>query len=282
MQLCAARPGPVTVDPGLTLDVPHGLEPVARAQTVVVPPTSRPDDVDPAVLQALVRAHRRGARIMSLCTGAFVLAAAGLLDGRRATTHWMDADELVRRHPRVTVDPDVLYVDEGSVLTSAGVAASIDLCLYVVRQDWGSEAANSVAKRLVVAPHRDGGQAQYIEAPVPVVPDADPLGASMAWATAHLDHDVTVTVLARRAAVSPRTFARLFLARTGTTPYRWVTRQRVVLAQRLLESTDLPVEVVAARSGLGSGVNLRKHFQAVLRTTPLAYRRAFRRRGAAR
>jgi AraC family transcriptional activator FtrA len=276
LQVCAERPGPVSTEMGFSIDAPHGLGPLDRADTVVVAPVEHAEAVGTDVLKAIRRAHRRGARIVSLCTGAFVLAEAGLLDGRRATTHWMEADELATRWPSVTVDPGVLYVDDGDVLTSAGAAASIDLCLYLVRQDWGSEVANALAKQLVVSPHRDGGQAQYIEAPVPKVADSDLLGASFEWMQQNLHRDIDIATLAGLSSMSARSFARTFRARTGTTPYQWVIRQRLLLAQQLLETTDLSVDVVATRSGFGSAINLRKHFQRGLHTTPQTYRRSFR------
>jgi transcriptional regulator GlxA family with amidase domain len=251
------------------------LAALRRADTIVVPACS--DDPPPALLDALRRAHRRGARILSLCTGAFTLAAAGLLDGRRATTHWAHADELAARYPAVQVDPSVLYVDDGDILTSAGTAAGVDLCLHVIRLDYGAEVANAVARRMVVPPHRDGGQAQFVDTPVPEQSGSEPFADTLEWLQHHLDDVITVEDLARRAAVSPRTFARRFRATTGTTPHQWMVRQRVLLAQRLLETTDAPIEAVAQLSGFGSATNLRQHFQRQVRTSPLAYRRTFRR-----
>jgi len=265
----------VRFDNGLLVAVPARLSALARADTIVVPPTDEPAAVPPATLAALRRAHARGARIVALCTGSFVLARAGLLDGRRAVTHWAECAEFAAQYPQVTVDPTVLYVDEGDILTSAGSAASIDLCLHVVRCDYGAEVASALARLLVVQPHRDGGQAQYIDTPMPAPPVADPLADTIAWMTEHLDDDLTIATLAARAAMSPRSFARHFAATTGSTPYQWLLRQRVHHAQRLLESTDLPIEVVAARVGLGNAVNLRKHFRRVLGTNPQGYRRAF-------
>jgi len=230
-----------------------------------------------ADLVAWVRdAAARSRRVTSVCSGAFILAAAGLLDGRRATTHWMYAEELARRYPSVDVDPRVLYVDDGDIMTSAGTAAGIDLCLHVVRLDHGAEVANAVARRMVVPPHRDGGQAQFVEAPVPACAGDDPLAATLEWMTEHLDHPVSVEDLAGRAHMSPRNFARRFRAATGTTPHQWLLAQRVLLASRLLETTDEPVEAVAARCGMGTAANLRVHFQRAVGTSPLAYRRTFR------
>ena len=253
-----------------------------RADTIVIPtwPT-RGRDAPAEVVDALQRAARRGARILTVCSGAFLAAQAGLLDGRPATTHWMYAAELREQFPRVDVRPDVLYVDAGQVLTSAGTAAGIDLCLHVVRQDHGAEVANAVARRMVIPPQRHGGQAQFAEAPVPACPADDPLAAVVDWAVANLDRDLSLEVLAARATMSPRTFARRFRSATGTTPLQWVLRQRVLLAQRLLETTDEPVERVAQRVGFGSATVLREHFGRQVRTTPQAYRRAFRREESA-
>jgi transcriptional regulator GlxA family with amidase domain len=244
----------------------------------VIVPASAHDDEQPTpeLIDALQRAHRRGARMMSVCSGAFTLAAAGLLDGRRATTHWMHADELARRYPSIDVDPKVLYVDEGDVLTSAGTAAGIDLCLHVVRQDLGADVANAVARRMVVPPHRDGGQAQFVDQPVARCADEDPLSGVLGWMLEHLDEPLTVEDLARRSTMSPRTFARRFRAVTGTTPLQWLLSQRVLLAQRLLETSDDPVELIATRCGFGTAAGLRQHFQRSTGTSPMAYRRTFR------
>jgi transcriptional regulator GlxA family with amidase domain len=217
---------------------------------------------------------------VSLCTGAFALAAAGLLDGRRATTHWTECGALARQHPRVTVDPGVLFVDEGDILTSAGSAASIDLCLHVVRQDYGTEIATQLARQLVVPPQREGGQAQYIDAPMPVLGHSSLFAGTVDWLQEHLDEPITVEDLATRAAMSPRTFARRFLASTGTTPYQWLIQQRIQLAQRLLETSDLPVDSVAEKSGFCTAANLRKHFSRAVHTSPQAYRRTFAARRA--
>jgi transcriptional regulator GlxA family with amidase domain len=275
-KVCADR-SPVRTSIGFTIDTPYGLDDLARADTVIVPASAHDDEVpSPALIDALQRAHRRGARIMSVCSGAFTLAHAGLLDGRRATTHWMHADELARQFPLIDVDPKVLYVDEGDVLTSAGTAAGIDLCLHVLRQDHGAEVANAVARRMVVPPHRDGGQAQFVDQPVAPSAEDDPLAGVLGWMLEHLDEQLTVDDLARRAAMSPRTFARRFRAVTGTTPLQWLLAQRVILAQRLLESTDDPIELIAHRCGFTSAVALRPHFQKATGTSPGAYRRTFR------
>jgi transcriptional regulator GlxA family with amidase domain len=274
--VCAVEDRPVRSEVGFDISTPHGLADLRRADTIVVPAGYRErTDPDAKLLEALRAAHRRGARIMSFCTGAFVLAAAGLLDGRRATTHWAHADAFAEQFPAVTLDPGVLYVDEGNVLTSAGTAAGIDLCLHVVRKDFGADVANAVARRMVVPPHRDGGQAQYVDDPVPDGPGADLFGETFAWLEAHLSEPITVEDLARRSAMSPRTFARRFRATAGTTPMQWVLRQRVLLAQRLLETSDEPVDRVAELAGFGSPAALRQHFSRLVRTSPTAYRRTF-------
>jgi AraC family transcriptional activator FtrA len=265
-------------DNGMPFEVTHRLAQLRRADTVIVPPCEAPGGAPEEVLRALRRAHARGARIVSLCTGTFVLAAAGLLDGHRVTTHWAESAELAERYPKIAVDPDVLFVDGGAILTSAGSAASIDLCLHLVRQDHGAEVATRVARDLVVPPYRDGGQAQYIDTPLPAVSATDLFADALGWAREHLGEPMTVATLAARSAMSRRTFARRFLATTGTTPYRWLLSQRLRLAQRLLETTDLTVEAVAVAAGFLDAGNLRRHFTRSLRTTPAAYRTTFRSR----
>ena len=268
---------------GFAMDVPHGLDAAAAADTVIVPaaPVER-RTMEPAVLEALQVAHARGARMVSFCSGAFTLAEAGLLDGRRATTHWLYTGQFRVRFPRVRLDPDVLFVDDGDVLTSAGTAAGIDLALHLVRLDHGAEIANAVARRMVVPPHRDGGQAQFVQAPhVPRTSDDGAIPRLLDELRGELDADLDVAQMASRALMSPRTFARRFREVTGTTPARWLARQRIEYAQQLLESTELDIELVAARSGLGSGATLRDRFRRELGTTPTAYRRTFRRRHAA-
>jgi AraC family transcriptional regulator, transcriptional activator FtrA len=276
LSICGPDPSVMT-DAGLRMEVPNDLAALRAAQTVVVLPTMTPEEVPAAALDALRVARARGQRIVSLCSGAFVLAAAGVLDGHTATTHWSECADLARQYPRVRVDPGVLYVDEGDLLTSAGSAASLDLCLHVVQRDHGAEIAAKVARDLVVPLYRPGGQAQYIETPMPARGDGDLFADTIEWLRAHLGAPVTVAELAARAAMSPRTFARRFLASTGTTPLAWIVRERVRLAQRLLETTALSVDVIARDSGFGTADNLRKHFGRALRTTPQAYRQAFRR-----
>jgi AraC family transcriptional activator FtrA len=270
-------PPPIRSSTGFLLSPDLGLDALHEADTIVVPGWA--DDLRPPrpeTIQALRDAYDRGARLMSICIGAFVLASTGLLDGRRATTHWRWAGRLQERFPRVIVDPDVLYIDDGQILTAAGTAAGIDLGLHVVRLDYGAEVANQVARRIVMPPHRDGGQAQYIEAPVPELEDDDPIRTTLAWIVEHLDEEMTVDDLASRAAMSSRSFMRHFKATTGATPLDWIVRQRVHLAQRLLETTDLPLEIVAERAGFGSPVTMRHHFAQRLQTSPQQYRRTFR------
>ena len=275
LTLCATEPGPLETTSGFPLVAEHGLDALAEADTVVVPgfaPKQWPPS--PAVLDALQVAHARGARIASICTGAFALGAAGLLDGRRATTHWRYAAQLAELCPNADIDPDVLYVDDGDLLTSAGVAAGIDLCLHLLRRDHGVEAANKAARQTVVAPHRSGGQAQFIQRAIPPTDDGS-LEATRAYALSRLDEPLTVAQLARHACTSERTFNRRFRQETGTTPLKWLHAQRVDHARRLLEASDLPIEAVAQRCGFGSAAILRQHFRRATATTPAAYRRTF-------
>ncbi|MFD9461583.1 helix-turn-helix domain-containing protein [Streptomyces sp. NPDC060027] len=275
--IAVCGPRPVRVGRFL-LEPDHGLERLARADTVIVPGWADVDQDPPTdLVDAVRRAHEAGARIASLCTGAFVLAAAGLLDGKRATTHWAHTQELAVRHPRVQVDPDVLYVDNGSVLTSAGKAAAMDLCLHLVRLDHGSSVANTVARRLVVPPHRDGGQAQFVTTPVPA-PDNHPLAELLPWVIERLDHPLTVEDLARQARMSSRNLGRHFRSVTGTTPLQWLLTQRIRHAQELLETTDAGVDTIAAATGMGTATTLRRHFNRTVGVPPDAYRRTFRAR----
>ncbi|MFD8060070.1 helix-turn-helix domain-containing protein [Streptomyces cyaneofuscatus] len=275
LSLCgpdAVRAGRFRLEPDL------GLDGLVGAHTVIVPGWADIDQAPPADLVDAVRAsHEAGARVASLCTGAFVLAAAGLLDGRRATTHWAHTQVLAERHPRVTVDPDVLYVDDDSVLTSAGKAAAMDLCLHLVRLDHGSAVANTLARRLVVPPHRDGGQAQFVTTPVPP-PDGRPLAELLPWAMRRLDRPLTVEDLARQARMSSRHLGRHFKSATGTTPLQWLLVQRIRRAQELLESTDDTVDAIAAATGMGTATTLRRHFHRTVGVPPDAYRRTFRTR----
>ncbi|MEW2251163.1 helix-turn-helix domain-containing protein [Streptomyces sp. NPDC006975] len=275
--LTVCGPRPVRLGP-FRLVPDHGLDHLRRADTVIVPGWADVDVPPPPDLVAALRAaHEEGARIVSLCTGAFVLAGAGLLDGRRATTHWAHTDILADRHPSVLVDPDVLYVDNGTVLTSAGKAAALDLCLHLVRLDYGSAIANTVARRLVVPPHRAGGQAQFVTAPVPDQDD-HPLTALFPWIIERLDQPLTVEDLARQAGMSSRHLGRHFRAATGTTPLQWLLAQRIRRAQELLEKTDDDIDTIARSTGMGTATTLRRHFNRTLGVPPDTYRRTFRSR----
>jgi len=279
VHVCGPAPGLVTGGDGLSYHVAHGLDALVWADIVFVPGYRFPDRTEPppGVVQALQEAHARGARLAAISTGAFALAATGLLDGRRATTHWHYTRALAARYPQVQVDENVLFVDKGSVLTSAGAASGIDLCLHILRGELGVTASNHAARRLVAAPYRSGGQAQYLPHSVPE-PLSERFAGTREWVLHHLEEPLDIETLARHAAVSTRTFARQFLADTGYTPMQWVTRARVDRARELLESSEHSVEQVAADVGLGTGANLRRHFQQVLGTTPSEYRRTFARR----
>ena len=289
----AGEPAPLRAHNDFTIQPSCGLERLEEADLIALPavgddrlslyagrtrapagpdaPREFPEDL----LRALRRAVDRGARVLSVCSGAFILGEAGLLDDRRCTTHWRNAEELARRYPAAKVDPDVLYVDDDPVITSAGTAAGIDACLYLVRKEQGSRVANGIARRMVVPPHRDGGQAQYVDQPV--APSCDgTLRDLLEWLRAHLDQPLTVRQLAVRANMSERTFARRFVQDTGTTPQRWLIGQRILLAQHLLEESDETVDVIADRTGFGNATALRHHFRAWRGTTPNAYRRLFR------
>jgi len=276
VRVCGPAPGLVTGGDGLSYHVAHGLGTLDWADIVFIPGYRFPDreDPPPEVVDALRAAHSSSTRLAAISTGAFALAATGLLDGKRATTHWHYTRQLAAKHPDVRVDENVLFVDEGSVLTSAGAASGIDLCLHILRGDVGMAASNHAARRLVAAPYRSGGQAQYVPRSVP-----EPVGARFAatreWALHRLDKPLTLEILARHAAVSPRTFSRRFLEDTGYTPMQWVLRARIDMARELLELSERGVEQIAADVGLGTGSNLRLHFQRVLGTTPSQYRRTF-------
>lgn len=278
LAVCAESPGPLRAVGGFTLATPHRLDVLAAADTVIVPAVADVrGDVSAALVAALRAAHERGARVVSICSGAFALAAAGLLDDREATTHWQYADLLARRYPRVRVNPDVLYVDGGQVLTSAGSAAGLDLCLHLVRRDHGAAVANAVARRLVLPAHRDGGQAQFIERPVPGARhDADGLSRSLDWALANLDRPLRVADLAAAAHMSQRTYIRRFARATGTSPLRWLLAQRVAAARELLETSADPVERVGAAVGFADPASFRQHFRRLVGVAPSAYRTAFR------
>ncbi|MEV4416645.1 helix-turn-helix domain-containing protein [Catellatospora sp. NPDC049609] len=277
-RICSPDARPVRCNAGFTVQPDHGLDLLDWADTVIVPGIHRErlhDFTGSPTIAALRAAHDAGKRIMSICTGAYALAAAGLLDDRPAATHWAYAEDFRGRFPQVKLDAEVLFIDDGDVLTSAGVAAGLDLCLHVVRRDHGSDVANRAARRCVVAPWRDGGQSQFIERPLPAAGDAS-TAATRDWALARLGEPLDLDQLARHARMSVRTFTRRFRDETGLSPGRWLTQQRVEHARHLLESTDLPVDQVADRAGFGTAVSLRQHLRASIGTAPLAYRRTFR------
>ena len=278
-RVCGEQPGvPLAgkhTDP-ISITPRHGLDAVAGSDLVIVSATLVRADSDypPEVLDAVRGAHREGATVLSLCSGSFVLGAAGLLDGRRCTTHWMYADLMQRRYPTAVVDPSVLFVEDDRIVTSAGTAAGIDACLHLVRKELGSGVATKIARRMVVPPQRDGGQQQFVEAPIPACA-ADSLAPLLEWAVANLDQEHTVASLSTRALMSERTFARRFAAETGTTPHKWLNQQRILAARGLLEQSDLSVEQIATRVGFNSAVVLREHFRRTIGLPPLAYRRRF-------
>jgi AraC family transcriptional regulator, transcriptional activator FtrA len=274
-RVCSLERGPVTAMGGITVRASSGLGALTHAGTVVIPGWRNADERPPeALLKGIERAYRQGARVVSICSGVFVLAAAGILDGKRVTTHWRYAERLAQRFPRIRVEPDVLYIDEGRILTSAGSAAGIDLCLHIVRGDYGAEIANQVARRLVVPPHREGGQSQYVTSPLNTQP-VHGLARLLEWTQHHLDRPLTVQDLARKAVMSPRSLARHFLAATGTTPHRWLTHQRLMAAQRRLETTEESIDQIAQAVGMQTAETLRHHFRERFQTTPTTYRRRF-------
>jgi transcriptional regulator GlxA family with amidase domain len=263
---------------GMRVMTDAGPEAIRQADTVIIPGWNGVDSpASPELVAELQRAHRRGARMVSFCTGAFPLAQAGLLDGLEATTHWSHAETFRQRFPQVRLNPSALYVDAGQVLTAAGSASAIDLALHIIRSDHGAEVANQMARALVVPPHRQGGQAQFIEAPMPQTRDGEvePFSATLDWAIEHLDESLSISALAAHAAMSPRHFSRRFKETTGTSPHQWLLAQRLDLARRLLETTDDSIDVIASRAGFGTATALRQHFRSQLHTTPQAYRRTF-------
>jgi AraC family transcriptional regulator, transcriptional activator FtrA len=274
-RVCALEAGkPLSAGNGTQVMAPHGLDGLLGADLVAIPATRIRQDYPPDVLEALRQAAARGATILSVCSGAFVLGAAGLLDGRRCTTHWRYAQELAQLYPDAKIDPDVLFVDDGDLITSAGTAAGIDACLHLVRRELGSAVATSIARRMVVPPQRDGGQRQFVELPVPGC-SSENLSPVLTWMLENITAEHPVSSLARRAAMSERTFARRFLAETGTTPHKWLSMQRVLHARHLLEETNLRIDSVATRSGFGTAALLRHHFRRVVGVTPQDYRRTF-------
>ena len=275
-RVCAEHPGEPLRSTGFSIVPTHGLEALRDADLVAVPALNgAPSDYPPAVLAAVKAAADRGATLLSVCSGAFLLAEAGLLNGLRCTMHWHHAEQFAARYPDAKVDPDVLFVDEGAVITSAGTAAGIDACLHIVRRELGSTVANAIARRMIVPPQRDGGQRQFIDLPVPDL-ESDSLQPVLDWMLNNLAAEFSAARLARRARMSERTFARRFLAETGTTPLRWLTQQRILHARRLLEETTLGIEEIAHACGLGSGALLRHHFRRAIGLTPVDYRRSFK------
>lgn len=277
VRYCASSPGPIRCDQGLEVEVPDGLEALRDADIIIVPAWSDArHSAPPALVEALQRADADGKLVVGLCLGAFVLGEAGLLDGKEATTHWIAREEFAQRFPRTRFRPDVLYVADGNVITSAGTVAAIDCCLQLVRDHHGADMANHAARLLVTPPHRQGGQAQYIEQPVPQLASETRLPGVLEWAREHLSEPLSVDVLADVAHMSRRTFTRRFREATGTTVTQWLNAERVARAQQLLETTDMPIEAVAGEAGFGTPLGLRQQFAAQLGTTPSHYRRTFR------
>jgi len=275
--VCAAENGVLQTTAGFSIETRHGLKDLSKAATIIVPSWRDPAEMPPqALLDALRQANQHGARIVGLCLGSFVLAAAGLLDGRPATTHWLWADELARRYLLIRVNPDVLYVDDGEIITSAGTAAGIDCCLHVLRRQYGAKIANDVARRMVVPPHRQGGQAQYIQQPVRHISAIDHFSEVLDWAAGNLDKPLSLDMLAERARMSRRTFTRRFRQVMGNTVGEWLLSQRLSLSQQLLETTDSSIELIAERAGFGSTASLRQHFNQSFKISPSNYRREFR------
>ncbi|MGE8638737.1 MAG: GlxA family transcriptional regulator [Achromobacter sp.] len=275
--ICGERPGLIPTMSGFKIEVEHDLSALAQADTIIMPAWRDPEEsAPPALLDALRAGHARGARIAGLCLGTFVLAEAGLLDGRTAATHWVWGDDFERRHPKVRLDRKSLYIDDGDILTSAGTAAAIDCCLHLLRRDHGAEIANRVARRMVVAPHRHGGQAQYIEQPLPERKGSDMLSATLDWAIENLQQPLTLDLLADKAGMSRRTFTRRFKAKTGATVSGWVLNHRLAAAQRLLETSGQAVDLIAENVGFGSSVSFRQHFTHAFAISPSAYRKQFR------
>jgi AraC family transcriptional regulator, transcriptional activator FtrA len=274
-KVCALETGPLVATGGLMITPRHGMEALSRSGTIVIPGWRTEEQPPERLVRILRRAHGRGARLVSICSGAFVIAATGLLDGRRATTHWRYAGQLAQMYPSIKVEPDVLYVDEGDLLTSAGSAAGIDLCLHIVRKDFGESVAREVARRLVVYPHRDGGQAQFIDRAVPIE-DSPWLATLQEWTQSHLDEEISVERLAKQVGTSKRTLSRRFAEQAGTSPIDWLIGLRLARAKQLLEKTARRIDEIAYDTGFGSAPTLRHHFRRRLNTSPVAYRSHFR------
>lgn len=275
--VCAAEKGILQTTAGFAIETRYGLKDLAKAATIIVPSWRDTAELPPkALLDALRKASQQGAQIVGLCLGSFVLAAAGLLDDRPATTHWFWADELARRYPLIRVNPDVLYVDDGNIITSAGTAAAIDCCLHILRLRYGTKIANQVARRMVVSPHRQGGQAQYIQQPVRDISTIDHFAKVLDWTMQNLDKPLSLDTLAERALMTRRTFTRRFRQVMGMTVVEWLRNQRLVLAQKLLETTDSPIDLIAERAGFGTSASLRQHFNHTFKISPSNYRREFR------
>jgi transcriptional regulator GlxA family with amidase domain len=276
LKVCAVDPSPLRTSAGFSISTEHDLSALTQAQIIIVPGWRDANEIPPqALLDALAAARKHGATIVGLCLGAFVLAAAGMLDDKKATTHWRWSDELTRRYPKVTVDPDVLYVDEDGIVTSAGSAAAIDCCLHLLRDRCGAEIANHVARRLVVSPHRQGGQAQYIEQPVFTSTSPDRFSLTLEWLVQNLNRTHTLDDLAQQALMSRRTFTRRFRQVTGTTVGGWLLTQRLAMAQRLLETSNKSIDAIAEAAGFGSALLLRRSFSKAFGTKPSTYRREF-------
>lgn len=274
-RICTPEPGLVVTETGFSIHVEHDLSAATDADLVIAAPYHREEGLPDSVIELLQSTSSRGANLLSICTGAFSLAEAGILDGRCATTHWMHSQRFAAMYPAISVDENVLYVEDGNIITSAGSAAGVDACLHLIRKEFGAKAAASIARSMVVPPHRDGGQAQYIDRPIPA-DRRDTMEELLVWLPANLDQEVSVSELAERMHMSDRTFARRFRAETGTTPAAWVKAQRILRAQSLLEDTQLSIDEVAREAGFGQAVLLRHHFHRALGTSPAAYRRTFR------
>lgn len=277
VKVCSLEQGPISTSAGFTMETRFGLKDIAQASIIFVPTWRDTNEIPPrALLDALRRAHKRGALIAGLCLGSYVLAAADLLDGLEATTHWGWAHDLAARYPNISVNPDVLYVDQGNIITSAGTASAIDCCLHIIRREYGASLANYMARRMVVSPHRQGGQAQFIQQPVRDVSGVDHFAGVLEWSRKNLHKPLSLDLLAERALMTRRTFTRRFRQVMGSTVGEWLLSQRLALAQQMLEATDKPVDAIAEHAGFGSAVSLRQHFNQTFKVTPSNYRRKFR------